>query len=224
MDFIDKIRELSARIPKQIEYIQTEEATKNALVMPFIDALGYSIFDPTEVIPEFTADLGTKKGETANFMTLGWLTRVNANPPLLAVGVNREHLTNELIRENKTFSINYPSANMVKKVDHCGLISGRKEDKSLSFTVEYGELETAPLIKECALSLECELVDIYEMATNDLFIGQIIASHAAEEILTDGKPDMGKLNPLLLTMPDNHYWSVGEKVGEAWSIGRKLDK
>jgi hypothetical protein len=70
MDFIDKIRELSARIPKQIEYIQTEEATKNALVMPFIDALGYSIFDPTEVIPEFTADLGTKKGEKVDYAIL----------------------------------------------------------------------------------------------------------------------------------------------------------
>src|SRR6266511_2684219 len=63
MDFIDKIRELSARIPKQLEHIQTEEATKNALVMPFITALGYNVFDPTEVTPELNADIGTKKGE-----------------------------------------------------------------------------------------------------------------------------------------------------------------
>ena len=47
MDFIDKIRELSARIPKQLEHIQTEEAPKNALIMPFIAALGYNVFDPT---------------------------------------------------------------------------------------------------------------------------------------------------------------------------------
>ena len=51
MDFIDKIRELSALIPKQLPHIQTEEATKNALVMPFITALGYNVFDPTEVTP-----------------------------------------------------------------------------------------------------------------------------------------------------------------------------
>jgi len=70
MDFIDKIRELSARIPKQMEYIQTEEATKIALIMPFIDALGYDIFDPTEVIPEFTADIGTKKGEKVDYAIL----------------------------------------------------------------------------------------------------------------------------------------------------------
>jgi flavin reductase (DIM6/NTAB) family NADH-FMN oxidoreductase RutF len=182
--------------------------------------LGNNLF----VYPMPVTLLGTKNRETANFMALGWLTRVNANPPLLAVGVNKAHLTNELIRENKTFSINYPSADLIKKVDYCGLVSGRKEDKSKLFTVEYGELETTPLIRECKLSLECEMVDIYEMATNDLFIGKIIASHADEKILTNGKPDMNKLNPLLLTMPDNHYWSVGEKVGKAWNIGRMLNK
>ena len=63
MDFIDKIQELSARIPKQLDRIQTEEATKNALVMPFISALGYNVFDPTEVNPELCADVGVKKGE-----------------------------------------------------------------------------------------------------------------------------------------------------------------
>lgn len=67
MDFIDKIRELSARIPKQLEHIQTEEATKTALVMPFIAALGYNVFDPTEVLPEFTADIGLKKGEKVDY-------------------------------------------------------------------------------------------------------------------------------------------------------------
>lgn len=70
MDFIDRIRELSARIPKQLEYIQTEEATKNALVMPFIGALGYDVFNPTEVTPELNADIGTKKGEKVDYAIL----------------------------------------------------------------------------------------------------------------------------------------------------------
>jgi len=67
MDLIDKINEMAARIPKQIEHISTEEATKNALVMPFINALGFNVFDPTEVVPEFTADVGTKKGEKVDY-------------------------------------------------------------------------------------------------------------------------------------------------------------
>jgi len=70
MDFIDKIRELSARFPKQLENIQTEEATKHALVMPFISALGYNVFDPTEVTPELCADVGVKKGEKVDYAIL----------------------------------------------------------------------------------------------------------------------------------------------------------
>lgn len=67
MDFIDEIKALATRIPKQLEHLQTEEATKNALIMPFINALGYNVFDPTEVMPEFTADVGTKKGEKVDY-------------------------------------------------------------------------------------------------------------------------------------------------------------
>lgn len=70
MDFFDHIRELSARIPKQLEHIQTEEATKNALVLPFIAALGYNIFDPQEVVPEYTADVGVKKGEKVDYLII----------------------------------------------------------------------------------------------------------------------------------------------------------
>jgi len=70
MDFIDAIRELSARIPKQLPHIQTEEATKNAFVMPFINVLGYNVFDPTEVTPELNADIGVKKGEKVDYAIL----------------------------------------------------------------------------------------------------------------------------------------------------------
>jgi len=67
MDLIDRVKDLALRIPKQIEHIQTEEATKNAFIMPFISALGYDVFNPMEVIPEFTADIGTKKGEKVDY-------------------------------------------------------------------------------------------------------------------------------------------------------------
>jgi len=67
MDFIDQIQELAARIPKLRENIKTEEATKNALVMPLINILGYNVFDPGEVVPEYTADFGTKKGEKVDY-------------------------------------------------------------------------------------------------------------------------------------------------------------
>ncbi len=70
MDFLDKIRELSARIQKQMGSVLTEEATKNAFVLPFLKALGYDVFDPTEVTPELNADVGTKKGEKVDYAIL----------------------------------------------------------------------------------------------------------------------------------------------------------
>lgn len=62
MDFKDQIKQLSERVVKLKDNIQTEEATKTAFIMPMIQALGYDVFDPTEVVPEFTCDLGIKKG------------------------------------------------------------------------------------------------------------------------------------------------------------------
>lgn len=70
MDLIDELRALGTRIPKQIQHIKTEEATKHAFVLPFIGALGYDVFDPTEVTPELTADVGLKKGEKVDYAIL----------------------------------------------------------------------------------------------------------------------------------------------------------
>jgi hypothetical protein len=70
MDFIDQIRTLATRIEGTKNLVQTEEATKNAMVMPFIHALGYNVFDPLEVTPELVADVGTKKGEKVDYAIL----------------------------------------------------------------------------------------------------------------------------------------------------------
>lgn len=71
MDFIERLQSLSKKIAQQASAITTEEATKNAFVMPFLhNVLGYDVFDPTEVIPEFTADTGIKKGEKVDYAIL----------------------------------------------------------------------------------------------------------------------------------------------------------
>lgn len=67
MDFKDQIKQLGDRVLKLKDQIATEEATKNAFIMPFIQVLGYDIFNPTEVVPEFIADIGTKKGEKVDY-------------------------------------------------------------------------------------------------------------------------------------------------------------
>lgn len=71
MDFIERLQGLSKKIAQVGSTLETEEATKNALIMPFLHSvLGYDVFDPTEVVPEFNADTGTKKGEKVDYALL----------------------------------------------------------------------------------------------------------------------------------------------------------
>jgi len=107
MDFIDHIRDLSIRIQKQKAGIQTEEATKNAFVMPFIGALGYNVFDPTEVTPELVADVGTKKDEKVDYAIL-----MNGKPIILfeckwcGVDLDKEHAS-QLYRYFSTTGVRF---------------------------------------------------------------------------------------------------------------------
>ena len=78
------------------------------------------------------------------------------------------------------------------------------------------------MIDEASLNLECSLVQTIEGPTNYFFIGEIKSAYASRHCLENGR-----INPLLagypiLTMPDNSYWSLGEQIGQAWSIGRHL--
>ena len=83
MDFIDDVRMRSGRFRERLAYLETEEATKTALVLPFLEMMGYSIFDPTEVVPEFTADVGTKKGEKVDYALM------QAGKPIVVIEVKK---------------------------------------------------------------------------------------------------------------------------------------
>ena len=76
MDLIDKLNQLASKIVKQKSMILTEEATKTAFIMPFIAALGYDVFDAAEVIPEYTADIGIKKGEKVDYAIKSMLSGI----------------------------------------------------------------------------------------------------------------------------------------------------
>lgn len=156
-----------------------------------------------------------------NFMAVGWVSRVNFKPPLIAVALG-PHYTNKGIEEQRAFSVNIPDINLIEKTDYCGLVSGNKTDKSGIFTVFYGDLIGAPLIKECPVCLACRLYETVKLPSNTLFIGEIIEAFAEEIDMTDGKPDIKKINPFTLTMPDNRFWEVGNQIGKAWHQGKNF--
>ncbi len=166
--------------------------------------------------------LGTHVNARVNFMALDWVTRVNYQPAMLGICVNKGHASNAAIRETREFSVNIPSVDMVAETDYCGIVSGKTVDKSKLFEIFYGELKAAPLITKCPLNIECRLVQHVDLPTNTLFIGEIVNIHAEERYLENGRPDVKKIRPFLLTMPDNRFWAVGEQVGNAWKDGVKF--
>ena len=90
MDFIDKVRQYSKRINSIKDNLSTEEATKTALIMPFFDLLGYDIFNPLEFVPEYTADVGTKKGEKVDYAI------IKDNKPIILI--EAKHVDEDLTK------------------------------------------------------------------------------------------------------------------------------
>ena len=72
--------------------------------------------------------------------------------------------------------------------------------------------------------MECRLYDIYDTPTHDLFIGEIVETHADDSVLNEGKVDLAKLKPLLFDMSSIKYWSVGKSVADCWKIGKQMKK
>jgi flavin reductase (DIM6/NTAB) family NADH-FMN oxidoreductase RutF len=166
--------------------------------------------------------VGVNVGGKPNYLTVAWFSMVNRKPPYLMVALNKVHYTNPGIKENGTFSVNIPSAAMADVTDYCGLVSGKKYDKAKMFETFYGKLKTAPMIKECPYNVECKVFQTVDLPVNELFIGEIIAAYSDERYLTNGLPDLRKIAPSILSMPEKKYLALGAEVGPAWEMGKKL--
>jgi flavin reductase (DIM6/NTAB) family NADH-FMN oxidoreductase RutF len=178
--------------------------------------------DRNVFIPMPVTLVGSLLKGKANFMAAGWVSRVNRNPPWIGVGINRSHATPDGIIGHNSFSICFPRREKLLQTDYCGIVSGKNVDKSGLFTVFYGDLKTAPMIEEASLNLECSLVRTIEGPSNYFFIGEIQGAYASPECLENGRVNPKEAGFLLLTMPDNTYWSLGESIGHAWHIGKEL--
>ena len=180
-----------------------------------LDAIGYPM--PVSVVG------ATVEGKP-NFLTVAWFSMVNFKPPYIMVAMGKSHYSNAGIKETGAFSVNIPSVSMAETVDYCGLVSGRKIDKSSLFEVFYGKVGNAPMIKECPYNIECKLVKTVDLPSDELFIGEIVAIYSESQFLSDGVPDMTKIKPFILNMPQTTFLDVGDDIGRAWSMGKGLIK
>lgn len=164
--------------------------------------------------------VGTFVEGRANFMTAAWCGIASSKPAAIAVAVRGERLTLNGILAHGEFSINVPSADMAAKVDYCGIYSGRKVDKSGVFDLFSGELEHAPLVADCPVNLECRRRHTLDLGAHILVVGEVIQAYIRPDCLTDGKPDAGKVDPLIFSPGTGNYQRLGDVVGKAFSIGK----
>lgn len=165
---------------------------------------------------------GALVGGKANYITLGGFGSMSRAPPIVYVTSAKPHYTNAGIRETGYFSVNVPSPDLVQKTDYVGLVSGRDTDKSGVFTPFYGSVDKAPMIRECPVNILCKVIKEIDLPNNDVFLGEILEVYVSKECLTDGKPDLKKINPVLLA--GGLYWELGSVVGTAYRDGKALIK
>lgn len=179
----------------------------------------------TSIYPMPTLLIGADVDGKPNFLTVAWGNITCADPPMAAIAIRAQRYTRIGIEQNKTFSINIPSADLVKEADYCGVISGSKADKveACQFSIFYGKPGSAPMIEQCPINLECRVVHFAELGSHFLYVGQIEEVHVSSECLTDGKIDLDKVKPLaFLAEPSRQYHTMGPLQGKAFSIGLEL--
>lgn len=138
----------------------------------------------------------------------------------ILVSMNKSHYTNQGIKASKKFSINLVSREMLPKADYVGSVSGASVDKSEVFDFHWGE-NGSPVIDASPLTMECNVVDIYETEGFDNFICSIVNTYAAPEVLdSEGKLDYTRLKPVLFEFPTYSYLATGEVIGKC----RNLEK
>lgn len=144
-------------------------------------------------------------GETGkpNIITVAWAGTVNSEPPMVAIGVRPSRHSYTLIKQTGEFVVNVPSVALAEAADFCGIKSGRDTNKFAAMNLTPAaarKLKKAPLIKEAPLNLECKVRQSLMLGTHELFIGEVVAVHADEEILNEkGQIDAGKGKLLVLS-------------------------
>ncbi len=174
--------------------------------------------DTNALYPLVTAIVGSVVDGKPDFATVAHVGIAHLKG--ITLGMGKVHLTNEGIKAHRAFSVSIPSADMVELTDYIGMASGKTVDKSGLFRVFYGDLEAAPLVDDCPVTMACRLIEHVELPTHDLFVGEIVETHADVEVLTNGAVDIAKVRPLLFDMASKKYWSLGEPVAKCWSVGK----
>ena len=160
--------------------------------------------------------VGTKVEGKVNWLVVGH-TGIIGHDRIL-VSMSKQHYSNQGIKKLKKFSINLVSREMLPKADYVGSVSGEMVDKSDVFAYHIGENGT-PVIDVSPLTMECNVVDIYETEGFDNFICTVVNTYASPDVLgSDGKLDYTRLKPVLFEFPTYSYLATGEVIGKCLNL------
>lgn len=163
--------------------------------------------------------VGAEVEGKVNWLVVGHTGIIGHDRILLSM--SKQHYTNQGIKKSKKLSINLVSREMLPKADYVGSVSGTSVDKSGVFDYHIGE-NGSPVIDESPLTMECNVVDIYETDGFDNFICSVVNTYADPDLLDgDGKPDYTRLKPVLFEFPTYSYLATGEVIGKCLNLDKQ---
>ncbi len=161
-----------------------------------------------------------------NIMNAAWGGIACSKPPCISVSLRDATLTFHNIKQAGAFTVNIPSEKYFTQADYVGIVSGRDCDKfkETGLTPEKSKLVNAPIVKEFPYALECRLVKQVELGSHTMFIGEIVGMIADSGVLNPNQvPDIEKVLPMLWgSFGSMGYYAVGEKLADAFSVGKEL--
>jgi len=185
-----------------------------------------SIGAQTIIYPAPVLIVGTyDKSGKPNAMTAAWGGICCSKPPCVTVSLRKATYSYGNIVENNAYTINIPSEMYVREVDYFGMASGKIKDKFLAtgLTPVESDLVTAPYVKEFPVVLECKLLHTFEIGLHTQFIGEILDVKVDENVMDEnGNIDIEKVKPITYALSSKTYHGIGEKIGDAWSVGKDI--
>ena len=165
---------------------------------------------------------------TPDAMTAAWAAICCWDPVCAGVAVRKNRLTFANIARTKAFTLNVPNTSQAAEVDYVGMVSGKKEPEKLAIAkldTSRGERVNAPIIDSCPVNVECRLVASTELGSHTWFSGEIVEVHVDEKyVLENGNVDAKGMDPLIYITSQSQYFSLGESVADAYSIGKTIKK
>lgn len=155
-------------------------------------------------------------GGRSNVITIAWTGVVCSDPPMVSISIRPSRYSHGIIKASGEFVLNIPPVEIVRKVDTCGILSGKNVNKfsEAGLTAIPADKVSAPLIDECVVCLECRVTEIVPLGIHDMFLGEILATHVAEESVDEGGGiRMERINPLGYSPIDRTYRAIGDALG-----------